>query len=353
MNLEERLGAAMHHDDPAPAMPGALVDRIMSALPTRSARPWWRGSARLLVATVGIAMLLAAAVWLQAGSRPPVTPTATPSPTPTTPSASPSGPGYVPYVIAQLAGTGTSAQAPRTITTPDDCAFLADDWLRSFCALTLRSGWHAIIGPTDPKPDSATWWAAWARAMIDGDSTFCFDGAMRTWVSLGSHLGATPSAGPTSPPVRPIAACLSLWRSTATKGTFTLSDQGPGTTDGPAIVSGPQVSVTVASGAAARAAQGVAPTFDPQVACGVPHDQCDRMLDAVTDVLGARSPTVQILEVRAEILSCPAAASPCPPPDGGQWLGSVLAGQGGNAALDFDVADVAGQLTVVEVPYLP
>ena len=119
-----------------------------------------------------------------------------------------------------------------TISTAADCNGLPSGWIRSFCALTLRPDWQAIIGPTDPLPDpadgtdSVTWFASLARAEIDGDTTLCSDVAMRMWITMGSGLGGAPPPGTTPTPVHPIAACLDSIRRTAAAGSFTV--------DGPA-----------------------------------------------------------------------------------------------------------------------
>lgn len=342
-------------------MPSELVDRIMAELPSRAARrPWWR-SASLLAAAVGVALLLTAAVWLGALAGPPVTPTSTAP----TPSASPSGSGYAPYVIAESAGVGTPAEGPRTVATPADCGFLADDWLRQLCTLTLTADWRAIpVAPISQSGQSLTgpaWWAALARAMIDGDPSFCFDGSMRTFDTMGHSGGGAPPPDVTPAPIHPVAECLAYVRSTAIKGSFAVTDQGPGVTNGAAHQSGPSVTFTVSGQAVERSAQGVAPAFDPAGGCvEVTRTVCDQVLAALGDALGSRLSTITEVEVVGQVVGCPGAAggypppSSCPPPPGGTWIGGVIAGGGGalpQVVVAFDIAEVGREISLVEVPY--
>ena len=360
MNLEERVGAAMRHEGPASSMPGELVDQIMAGLPERaSRRPWWR-SASLLAATVGVALLLTAAFWLGVVSGPPTTPS---SPAPT-PSATPSGNGYAPYVIAQSGGTGTPLEGPRTVSTPADCAFLADEWLRQLCSLTLMRDWRTIpVAPSTQNegPDPGVW-AAISRAQIDGDPSFCLGSLART-LYTAAHVGGSARPPNTTPaPIHPVSECLVALRSNAGAGTFVMEDRGPTATNGTLVTSGPSVTFTVAAGAVTRAAQGVAPAYDPGVGCAqLSWTLCDQVLDLATATLGERQATVGGLGVAGQLLvGCPGVASdapmpaPCPPPSGGTWLGGVIGDSGGaspHVVVAFDIADVGGQISLVEVPY--
>jgi hypothetical protein len=247
-----------------------------------------------------------------------------------------------------------------TISTAADCNGLPSGWIRSFCALTLRPDWQAIIGPTDPLPDpadgtdSVTWFASLARAEIDGDTTLCSDVAMRMWITMGSGLGGAPPPGATPTPVHPIAACLDSFRRTAAAGSFTV--------DGPAYhVTAQQLATDTVQvfenpAAVARAAGGTAPTFDPYLVCDlatVSRDVCDQLVAAVTTTLGSRQSGVQTIRGSGALADCPGSSSSCPPPAAGSWLGGVLASTGSSTGYAFNVAEAGGQLTVVEVPFKP
>ncbi len=334
----------------------------MAELPERASRPpWWR-STSLLAATVGVALLLAAAVWLGVVSGPPAT--STQSPAQSTLPASPSGNGYAPYVIAQSGGTGTPLEGPRTVSTPADCAFLADDWLRRLCSLTLDRDWRAIpVAPfTQNEGADPGLFAALSRAQIDGDPTLCLDGLGRSVYTLAHQPGGAPPPNATPAPIHPVAECLRALRSTAAAGTFVMEDRGPAATNGTVATSGPILTFTVSTGAAARAAQGVAPAYDPAAGCfAMSWSLCDQVLDLAATTLGDRQATVDELDVvAAQLAGCPGftsdapSPSPCPPPSGGTWIGSVIAGsRGARFQIDvaFDIAEVGGQVTLVEVPY--
>ena len=170
---------------------------------------------------------------------------------------------------------------------------------------------------------------------------------MQTWISVGSHLGGVPAPGSSPSPVHPIGACIGFLRQTAAKGSFLINDQGGGflTT---------AIELSVAPGAAARAAAGSVPTFDPYTACdlrALTRDQCNHLLAVVTTTLGSRQSQVQWLFARGEPVECATSASPCPIPAG--FVGSVLAGTSGKTDFAFDVADIGGQLVVTEVPNKP
>ncbi len=218
--------------------------------------------------------------------------------------------------------------------------------------MTLRPTWQAIIAETDPFGDpttgvsSPTWWAALERAEIDGDPSLCSDASMETWISAGSHLGGAPEPGSTPSHVHPIAACVGFLQTTAAKGSFQINDQVS-----PSI----SIEVNVGSRAAAEAAAGSAPAFDPYVACdlrSLTRDLCNQMIAAATAALGSRQAQVQTLIVRGVPAECLSSASPCPSPDGG-FMGSVFAGPNNNTWFTFDIANVGGQLDVSEVPYKP
>ena len=245
-----------------------------------------------------------------------------------------------------------------TIETAADCDALPSAWIQSFCSLTLRSDWQAIIGPTDPlvePPDgseSATWFASLARAEINGDTSICTDVAMRFWLSGGSGLGGAPLPGSTPTPVHPVAICLADLRSMVAQGSVTV--------DGPPYKISAQewatdtVRVFVDPRAASHVAAGAAPLFDPFVACDLAtltRATCSQLIDAVTLTLGSRQGQVASLLAFGHPYGCLTSASPCAPPDGGRWLGSVLASSGDKTGFAFDVADVAGQIRVVEVPF--
>ncbi len=242
------------------------------------------------------------------------------------------------------------------ISTPADCDPLPTDWLRTFCDLTLRSDWQAIIGPHDPfgwpRTDvgaPVTWLAAMARATIDGDTTICHAVAMREWLTYGAGLGAGPLAAATPAPVQPIARCLTSLRTTAEYGTFSVSDPHE-TTVGPRVASA-SVTVTVGADALVHAGAASAPTFDPGVLCDprITTEDCARIIDAVTAALSQRLASVIGMTVRPAALPWTASASPHPTPSAGQWLGTVVVGLTGSGSLTFEATDVAGQISLMQV----
>lgn len=322
----------------------------MAEVPTGAARrSRWPS---LLAATVGVALLLVAAVWLGTVSGPPATPaTIAPSPTPT---AASSSAGYTPYQLAE--GYGPT----MTIRTPADCTFLVDDWLRQLCILTLASEWKSIaVAPMTQSSSVFTdppWWAAFTRAMIDGDTSFCSDWTTRAFMTVGHSGGSAPPPGATFAPFHPVATCIDSLRSKADAGSFTMIDHGQGAPNGYVLT------FTVSDGAAARAAQGVAPSFDPAGECTLPaRSLCDSVSAAATIALGDRTSAVDELGIAAQLLvGCPGFASdaatpaPCPPPSGGTWIGAVVAAGGGalpKVVAAFDIAAMGGQISLVEVPY--
>ena len=218
---------------------------------------WRRGSVGLVAAALGLlVVIVAAAVWLRAGGGP-VPPQATPSGTAA--SSTPTS-GYAPYELAEASGPQNAEQPPHMIHAPADCASLADDWLRQLCTLTLTADWRAIpIAPLSQGGQTLTgpaWWAALARAMIDGDPSFCFDGSMRIFDTLGHTGGGAPPPDTTPAPIHPVAECLAFLRSTAAKGSFSVTDRGPGVTSGASYQSGPSVTFTVAGQAVQRSTRG-------------------------------------------------------------------------------------------------
>ena len=250
-----------------------------------------------------------------------------------------------PYQLRVVDSFGSPGPT-RTIAAVSDCAFLGTDWLRSYCGLTLRSDWRTIIAPTDPfvEPadgtDSVTWMSALTRAEIEGDTTICLDAAARFWMCAGSVNKAAPQPGATYAPVRPVAACIASFRTYATKGSFI------GPADGSHVIE-----LLVDQGALARIDGGPAASFDPIVACGgaMHRDVCNQVFDAVAAVLGSRQSQVGSLLAQAEPISCLTTSSPCPPPSAGTWFGGARVDIAKTEHY-FDVVDIAGQITAIEVP---
>ena len=250
-----------------------------------------------------------------------------------------------PYQLKVLDSRGSQIST-TTIASTGDCAFLSTDWLRSFCALTLRADWRTIIGPTDPfvEPadgtDSVTWMAASTRAQIEGDTSLCLDVASRFWMSAGSVNKSGPEPGSTYAPVRPVAACIADFRNVAAKGSF----NGPA--DGLNVIQ-----LVVDPGALARIDSGPTASFDPIVGCSEPmnRDACNEIFDAVVAALAIRQTQVVSLVAQAEPISCLTASTPCPPPSAGTWVGGARVDLV-SSELYFDVVNVDGQVTASEVP---
>lgn len=340
-DLEVRVSARLHErfDDIEPS--AELAGRVLASMSSATAGPirlgWVMGGAAVLVLAV------AAGVWI---SRPgpgvsPASPTPSMSPSPST---TPPATADRPYTLALE--TDGSPGPTVTISSPSDCDVLPTDWLQTFCGLTLRPEWSMIIGPYDPlgqprSTTSVTWFAAMARATIDGDISLCSDVAMREWITIGSGLGGAPPPGSTPAPTRPTSECLTYLRTTAGKGTFFVTDP-----NGQA-----NVIISVDPGAAANTASSSPPAFDPKVACEptMERNTCGRLIDAVTAALGDQQGSVVALGGRSAVLPCSASASPCAAPSGGQWLGSVVVSLT-SGSLAFDVADVGGTATAVQVP---
>ncbi len=274
------------------------------------------------------------------------------SPNASTATPGPSPIGQAPYRLSVLGQQGSPGPT-ITVSTTSDCDPLPSEWLRHVCGLALGSSWQAMIGPNDPFGDptsgtgSPTWWAAQERATIDGDTSLCSDASMETWISAGSHLGGAPEPGSTPSPVHPIAGCIDFFRRTAATGSFQINDQESGN---PSM----SVEVYVDPGAAAEAADGVAPAFDPYVACdlrSLTRDLCNQMIAGVSTALGNSQSQVQTLYAQSVPAECVNSASPCPPPAG--FVGSVLAGPTNKTEFAFDVIRSGGQLHVSVVPYKP
>ena len=133
-----------------------------------------------------------------------------------------------------------------------------------------------------------------------------------------------------------------------------MADQSPWGPTGYVVI------FMVSSNAATRAAQGVAPSFDPGGVCTLPtRSLCDAVSAATASVLGDRTSAIDELDVTAQVVGCPGYASdaptpaPCPPPSGGTWIGGVIAGGGGalpHVVVAFDIGEVGGQISLVEVP---
>ncbi len=266
------------------------------------------------------------------------------------PTPSPTVAGPRPYRLS--IGDASQSHAWLTIATASDCAPLPTAWLRSFCSLTLGPTWQSIIAPTDPFSNrpaagpglgwSASWYATMARAAIDGDVSFCQDVSAREWISAGPRPVAPPP-GSTFAPARPIADCRAWLQSTAAAGSFDVIDQ---------VDSSQAVWVAVDPAAAEHARAGSDPAFDPLIACTqVTRDVCGQLIAAVTTALGGRSASVQALLARSAPVACLAAATCPPPPDGGNWVGSVVATTQGNASIAFDVEELNVTITAVEVPF--
>ncbi|MGH2512289.1 MAG: hypothetical protein ACRDGQ_06350 [Candidatus Limnocylindrales bacterium] len=261
------------------------------------------------------------------------------------PSEQPSGSATRPYRLSLVDSNG-SASPSLLVSSAADCQSMPTDWLRSFCTLTLQSDWRGILSPTDPFADppnaysSVSFLAASGRAEIEGDPTFCADIAMREFISAGIQGGAPPP-GSSPVPLRPIADCLAFLRNTAGAGSFMANDPD----------SGQGVRVYVDPGAAAQAAKGSAPAFDPRIVCAkpLPRIDCGELIDAVTAALSSNG-SVTILAGFGQPIECSATPGSCAPPLAGTWLGSVRVGLAGSEDAFYDVARVNGQAVVTEVP---
>ncbi len=276
----------------------------------------------------------------------PATPSGTGSTSPAA-NASPASPSAAPYQLSLLPASGSPLPA-TTIRAAADCQSLPTDWLREFCSLTLRSHWRAIIGPTDPfaappnATSSVTFLAALARAEIDGDTSLCFDVAMREWLSAGSSAGgAAPPPGSTPVPIQPIATCFESFLTTVRHGSFTVSDPGDQAV----------VELLVSPEAAAQVILHSTPVLDPYVACAKPltRADCESLIDAATTYVQDHQLDARSLAAFGQPVECPGSTASCPPPSAGAWLGSVRVGLAGNGIVLLDVSVVGGLPAVNEV----
>ncbi len=284
-------------------------------------------------------------------------------------SPTPVAAALAPYRLSLAVTAGRSPGPTLTISTAADCASLPAGWDTQFCALVLRSTWESIIGQVDPfgppasppvttsgTGPSVTWYAALARAEIDGDASICRDVATETWITFGTGLGgAAPQAGSSiSRPVHPIAFCLADLRRKASEGAFTV-ESPPYKVAG--VLTGDTINMFVDPGAVARLAGASAPPNDPAIACAqgqLTRDACQELVDAAEVALGSRLAAVQDLGAYGQPIPCRSRlVSPCPPPPSGTWLGSVIANLGAGGFVAFDGALVGGQLQVTEVPFAP
>ncbi len=322
-----------------------------------------RGSARTLRTLLGLAAILVVVVVIatlqQAAQR--GTPTGTarqPASPPGSPAASvPSA--LRPYRL-RVTEVSSSPSPRRTvgpflaIRVPADCDPVPTTWLRSFCQLTLRGDWRAIVAPTDPFGGPAassqrpvvwtvSWYATMARAALDGDTSFCTDVSIREWITFGYHLGAAPQPGASPSAHHPVAVCLAWLRTEAAATLIPISDPSS-----PGI----EADLAVDPAAAAHAAIGTPPAFDPPLVCdpSLTRDTCTRLIDAVAPLVSSRA--VEGLRGVAVPPSCTLART-CPPLTSGTWLGGVLVGLVGGTTLAFDARDVSGVVTAVQVAYPP
>lgn len=361
-DLEERLRTHYRTIDPGQAPPqlGARIDDSLGRESTRSSRRIRREPAIAAGLAAAIVLALVGFVVLWGQTRPiAIAGPGQSAAASAAPSAAPSAVPFSlrPYRLSLANPNGREFDPPALISTTTDCATMPTVWLKSFCALTLRSDWRAIIAPTDPfgaPPNaysSVTWLASLARAQIDGDTSICSDASAREWLTAGPRP-VPPAPGTTAQSLAPVASCLLNWKEVAAKGFFTVTDADDQHT----------VQLVVASGAAARVATASPPAFDPGIVCStapgngrdsLTRDVCNRLIAAVTLALGTRRAQVQTLIAYPQPIECLKAGSPCPPPDGGTWLAEVLASTGSNKGVAFRVEETAGQLVLTEVPYTP
>lgn len=360
-DFEARLSARLHARFDAAEPSEGLLRRIAEARSVGGRPERRRASAWVLVAALAI-VIVAGFVAISNLARPGV---AQPSPSPEasagSSTASPSAAAYMPYRVSVQTLPGSPGPT-TTISRPSDCNAMPSDWLLQICALTLRPDWQSIIASTDPlgpkisggsspaHVGTASWWAALARATIDGDTSLCTDASMRWWITLGSSQGAAPEPGSSPEPIQPVATCLDSFRSTVEEGSFTITDAG--------LLTKPStVTFFVRTGATALLAPGAAPIFDPEFGCDpgiLTRNTCNELLLAATASLEPdRQDQVYALAMRGGSFECLSTPSPCPPPPGGTWLGNVVARTSLTSGFAFDVAFVAGEIVTTEVPYRP
>jgi hypothetical protein len=347
--LESQLRDHYRSIDPGQP-PTRLSQQVAEALEERPAvsrrEIRFRPALGIGVGVVLLALLATAVVAL----RPQTTGVASLSPSPGSASSasiaasSPSPLATSQYQLGLLEGNGSSRPL-ISVTAAADCQPMPTDWLRQFCALTLRSDWRTIISPTDPfapppnATSSVTFLASVARAEISGDTTLCSDVAMREWLSA-SPGGQGPPPGETIPPKRPIADCIEILRETAAKGSFTVTDPD----------NEHAVNLLVDPGAADRAGAASQPAADPIVAClpGLTRNACDVLIDAVTSDAGSRASSWEVLRASGPDTTCDPSRSTCPPA-AGISLGTVQVGlRGGGHAL-FQVVEINGQIKTIDL----
>jgi hypothetical protein len=246
-----------------------------------------------------------------------------------TPGTSPSSSGrvFAPYHI--------ESSGDHLISTPADCAFLSTEWLRTFCGLALRPSWSQIVADTDPQTTSASWFAALARAQMDGDLTICEDVRMRTWVTAAAHLGGAPGPSATQPPLRPIAGCQAIFEHPVSPGRQSIDDPtAPALHPASVVLTYPTPVVTPAT----------PPQLDPAILCdfGGPALTCQRVVDAV--LARPDAPSITGIRFAASNGACPSGAA-CPVPS---TLGVAAIGYGSQTRW-FNVRDTHQGLAFDEV----
>ncbi len=268
------------------------------------------------------AMVMDALVWANE--------TATASPTPVPAS---------PYHLA-LGGTD------HLIRSASDCTFIPSAWLRDFCALALRADWRAIATDGDPLGRSETWYAAMARAQMDGDLSICDDVRMRTWLTLASKGGAPSPSASLPPVVGPIATCRTILSNPPRPGSISVDDSSSGTKKPVSLT------VTYQPPTIPLLPQ---PVFDPGVVCtdeygfSMSATTCSLILGAVLASTDLDSSSITIVGVRPHLLPC-TAPLPCPgEPQGATGLGSALIGYRDRRTVYVNAFSTGGAAVLVAV----